>query len=73
MTFLLPMIVSQTVFQLRAGVSFMPAEIIGPIGGFVLLAVLALGLVAAVLRAAEEPTATGGVSAPPEERVGASR
>ena len=45
MTFLLPMIVSQTVFQLRAGVSFMPAEIIGPIGGFVLLAVLALGLV----------------------------
>ena len=65
MTFLLPMIVSQTVFQLRAGVSFMPAEIIGPIGGFVLLAVLALGLVAAVLRAAEEPTATGGVSAPP--------
>jgi hypothetical protein len=39
----------------------------------VLLAVLALGLVAAVLRAAEEPTATGEVPTPAEERVGASR
>jgi len=33
-------------------VSFTPAEIIGPIGGFVVLAALALGLVVAVLRAA---------------------
>lgn len=52
MAFLLPMIGAQTVFQLRAGVSFTPAEIIGPIGGFVVLAVLAIGLVIAVLRAA---------------------
>ena len=55
MTFLLPMIVSATAFQLRAGVSFTPAEIVGPVGGFVVLAALALGLVVAVLRAAGGP------------------
>jgi hypothetical protein len=52
MTFLLPMIVAQTAFQLRADVSFTAAEIVGPIGGFVVLAALGLGLLAAVLRAA---------------------
>ena len=52
MTFLLPMIVAQTVFQLRADVSFTAAEIVGPIGGFVVLAASGLGLVVAVLRAA---------------------
>lgn len=52
LTFLLPMIVAQTVFQLRADVSFTAAEIVGPVGGFVVLAALALGLVVVVLRAA---------------------
>jgi len=52
MTFLLPMIVAQTVFQLRADVSFTAAQLGGPIGGFVVLAALGLGLVVAVLRAA---------------------
>jgi len=54
MTFLLPVIVAQSVFQLRAGVSFTAAEIAGPIGGFVVLAALGVGLVVAVLRAAGE-------------------
>jgi hypothetical protein len=52
MTFLLPMIVAQTAFQLRADVSFTVGEIVGPVGGFVVLAALGLGLVVAVLRAA---------------------
>jgi len=52
MTFLLPMIVAQTVFQWRADVSFTAAELIGPSGGFVVLAALGIGLVVAVLRAA---------------------
>jgi hypothetical protein len=52
MTLLLPMIVAQTVFQLREDVSFTAAEIAGPIGGFVVPAALGLGLVVAVLRAA---------------------
>jgi hypothetical protein len=42
MTFLLPMIVAQTVVQLRAGLSFTAAEIVGPIGGFVVLPTLGL-------------------------------
>ena len=54
MTFLLPVIVAQTVFQLRAEVSFTAAEIVGPIGGFVVLATLGAGLVVATLRAAGE-------------------
>jgi len=52
MTFLLPMILAQTLFQLRADVSFTPAEVVGPVGGFVVLAALALGLVVTVLRVA---------------------
>jgi hypothetical protein len=35
--FLLPVIVLATILQIRAGVIFMPAEITGPIGGFLVL------------------------------------
>jgi hypothetical protein len=74
MTFLLPMIVSQTVFQLRADVSFTPAEVIGPIGGFVVLAAMALGLVVAVLRAAGRAVEAGDNSSPASpERIEAGR
>jgi hypothetical protein len=59
MTFLLPMIVAQTMFQLRADVSFTAGEIVGPIGGFVVLASLAVGLVVAVLRAKGEVLTPG--------------
>jgi hypothetical protein len=73
MTFLLPMIVSQTVFQLRADVSFTPAEVIGPIGGFVVLAALALGLVVSVLRAAGRAVEAADNSSPASpERIAAS-
>lgn len=37
LTALAPTIVSQTVFQVQAGVEFTPAEIVGPIAGFLVL------------------------------------
>jgi hypothetical protein len=58
MSLLLPMILAQTVFQLRADVSFTAAEVIGPIGGFLVLGALAVWLVVAVLRAAGDPPPT---------------
>ncbi|HET7400058.1 MAG TPA: hypothetical protein VFJ94_16195 [Intrasporangium sp.] len=53
---LLPMIASQTAFQVAAGVSFTPGEIVGPVGGFVVLAAWALPLLARTLRAADRGT-----------------
>jgi hypothetical protein len=47
---LAPMIAAQTVSQLSAGISFTPGEIIGPMIGFVILAVLALWVLAILLR-----------------------
>lgn len=47
---LAPMIAAQTVSQLRAGVSFTPAEIVGPISSFVVLATLALWVLASIYR-----------------------
>lgn len=47
---LAPMIALQTVFQLSAGVTLSTAEIIGPIGGFVVISLLALGVLAYILR-----------------------
>lgn len=67
MALLLPMIVSDTVFQVRAGVSFSAAEVIGPIGGVVVLATAtaAIGLAAAVLRAvAAKPPAAASIARP---------
>lgn len=47
---LAPMIGAQTISQLDAGVEFTTAEIVGPISGFVVLAVLAIWAIAAILR-----------------------
>lgn len=46
---LAPMIGLQTVFQLSAGVTYTPAEIIGPMAGFIILALFALWVLAAIL------------------------
>lgn len=47
---LAPMISLQTVFQLAAGVTFGTAEIVGPIGGFVVLSLLASWVILTILR-----------------------
>ncbi len=47
---LLPMIVAQTLFQVAAGVQFTAAQVVGPIGGFVLLAGLAVGQLRGIVR-----------------------
>ncbi|GAA1750958.1 hypothetical protein GCM10009767_07410 [Kocuria aegyptia] len=47
---LAPLIIAQTVLQLRAGVTFTLGEIIGPIFGFVVLAVAAIAVLVAILR-----------------------
>lgn len=49
---LLPVVVSQTAFQLAAGVTFTPGEVVGPISGFLVLAAVALPLLVRTLRAA---------------------
>jgi len=52
-----PVIAAQTVSQLAAGVTFTPGEIIGPIGGFGLVAVFAIWVVVALLRSSARPRA----------------
>jgi hypothetical protein len=47
---LAPMIALQTAFQLQAGVTFTTAEIVGPIGGFVVIALIAIWFLVALLR-----------------------
>jgi hypothetical protein len=47
---LAPLITAQTVSQVRAGVSFPPAQIIGPIAGFLVLAVAVLWFIRAAWR-----------------------
>jgi hypothetical protein len=47
---LLPVIVAQTVSQLAAGITFTGAEVAGPIGGFLVLGVAALLIMARLLR-----------------------
>ena len=47
---LAPMIAARTVSQLEAGWSFTAGEIVGPIAGFVLLALIAIGSMVAILR-----------------------
>jgi hypothetical protein len=51
---LLPMIALQTIFQLRAGVSFTTVEIVGPIGGFSVLAAIAIWMTVNLLRNIDE-------------------
>lgn len=55
---LAPMITAMTVLQLRAGVDFTAGQIVGPISGFVLLAVVAVWLLVALLRHVTAPAAT---------------
>jgi hypothetical protein len=47
---MLPMIAAQTAFQLAAGVTFTPPEVIGPLSGFLLLGAVALRLGVITLR-----------------------
>ncbi|MGQ1838690.1 hypothetical protein ACT4S2_09550 [Kocuria turfanensis] len=47
---LAPLIIAQTILQLRAGVTFTLPEIIGPMIGFVILALAAIAVLAAILR-----------------------
>ena len=47
---LAPMIAAQTVSQLRAGISFTTDEIVGPMAGFVILALIAVWMLVALLR-----------------------
>lgn len=49
-TLLAPMIIAQTVSQLAAGITFSPAELIGPLTGFAVLAVAAAAVLITVLR-----------------------
>jgi hypothetical protein len=53
---LLPMIVLQTIFQLRAGVDFTTAEIVGPIAGFSVLASVGIWMTVALLRNVSDET-----------------
>jgi hypothetical protein len=56
---LAPMIAAQTISQLRAGISFTPGEIIGPITGFAVLGVSALWVYVALLRRIPDAGASG--------------
>lgn len=47
---LAPVITAQTVSQVSAGVSFPPAQIVGPIAGFVVLALMATSFIVSILR-----------------------
>ena len=51
---LTPLILAQTLFQLSAGISFTTAEMVGPISGFVLISLLAIGVTATILRGVTE-------------------
>ncbi len=57
---LAPMIAAQTISQISADVSFTTGEIVGPMAGFVVLALLATGFIVALLRniAEETPVST---------------
>lgn len=60
---LAPLIALQTVSQLSAGVAYTPGQIVGPMMGFVLLALLAIWMLVAILRDVVDP-------APPTEAHG---
>lgn len=50
-----PTIALQTVLQLRAGVTFTPAEIVGPIAGFLVVGVIAVWFLWVILRTVRQP------------------
>jgi len=53
------MITAQTVSQLRAGVTFPPGQIVGPIGGFAMISVLAIWVIVVLLRNVSDPVTSG--------------
>jgi hypothetical protein len=53
------MIAAQTVSQLQAGVEFPPGQIVGPIGGFATIAVVAIWVIVILLRNVLDPTTSG--------------
>jgi hypothetical protein len=53
---LAPMIAAQTVSQIAAGVSFSAGQIVGPIAGFSILALAAIGVTTALLRSISDTT-----------------
>jgi hypothetical protein len=57
--FLAPMIAAQTVSQLRARVTFPPGQIVGPIGGFATIAVVAIWVIVILLRNVSDPATSG--------------
>jgi hypothetical protein len=57
--FLAPMIAAQTVSQLRAGVTFPPGQIVGPVGGFATIAVVAIWVIVVLLRNVSDRSAPG--------------
>jgi hypothetical protein len=48
--FLLPLITIATILQIRLGLSFAPGEVVGPIAGFSVFALLAVWVIASILR-----------------------
>ncbi len=57
---LMPLITIATIAQVRLGLSFATGEIVGPIAGFTVLAVLAIVVLRAILTNVLEPRSTGG-------------
>ncbi len=62
---LTPLIAAQTVSQLRAGISFTPAEIFGPMVGFVTLGLFALWVMIILWRKTIETTNRPAATVPP--------
>lgn len=58
---LTPLLVAQTISQLLVGITFTPAEIIGPIMGFAVLGLFALWVMIILLRKMREPGAVQSV------------
>ncbi|MHB0936840.1 MAG: hypothetical protein ACYC6A_10655 [Armatimonadota bacterium] len=57
-TMLLPVMTLSTIYQLQSGITFTPGEIIGPISGFSVLGLLAIWVMAAILRGLPAATET---------------
>jgi hypothetical protein len=66
-----PTFVAQTISQRSAGVSFTPGEVVGPIGGFGSLSLVAIGLLVALLRAVGDGASPRSAGGTPPSRTGA--
>lgn len=70
---LAPLIALQTVSQLSAGVAYTPAQIVGPMMGFVLLALLAVRMLVAILRGVVDPASPTEARGPRDHRYREAR